>query len=188
MSAHSSVVKFWKSADDARGREMAQRYLRRPAEERCDTQANPLECKNLISDPRAPASQHGQRSDAMTLNIDLAPTILELAGRPVPATMQGRSFLSLARDPRQPWRQEFFYEHLYAHGPQPPRHIQPSEGVRTRDWKYLVWLEQSGPAREELYDLRADPLEMKNLVAAPAAAAQLETMRRQYQTMRENLK
>ena len=116
----------------------------------------------------------------MTLNIDFAPTILELAGLPVPATMQGRSLLPLLRDPRESWRNEFFYEHLYEHGPKPPLHIEPCEGVRTRDWKYFVWLNQSGPTREELYDLRADPLETKNLAAEPAAAANLEELRRRH--------
>jgi arylsulfatase A-like enzyme len=134
----------------------------------------------LLYDPRAPAGQYGQRSDAMTLNIDFAPTILELAGLPVPATMQGRSLLPLLRDPRESWRNEFFYEHLYEHGPKPPLHIEPCEGVRTRDWKYFVWLNQSGPTREELYDLRADPLETKNLAAEPAAAANLEELRRRH--------
>jgi arylsulfatase A-like enzyme len=124
----------------------------------------------------------------MALNIDIAPTLLELAGQRPPKTMQGRSLLPLLRDPKAKGRDAFFYEHLYTHAPKPPRHIEPCEGVRTRDWKYIVWLDQSGPAREELYDLRNDPLEMKNLVAAPMAAGKLAALRRQHQTMRANLK
>ena len=92
------------------------------------------------------------------------------------------------RDPKKPWRDTFFYEHLYTHAPKPPRHIEPSEGVRTCDWKYIVWLDQTGPAREELYDLRNDPLEMKNLAATPAAAAKLSELRCKHETFRKSLK
>jgi len=122
------------------------------------------------------------------LNIDFAPTILELAGLPVPASMQGRSLLPLLGEPQQGWREDFFYEHLYEHGPKPPRHIEPCEGVRTRDWKYVVWIHQTGPAREELYDLRRDPLEMTNRVADSAAAAKLAELRRKHENLQEDLK
>jgi len=142
----------------------------------------------LVFDPRAPARQRGQVSDAMALNLDIAPTLLELAGLRAPEAMQGRSLLPLLRDPKQPGRDAFFYEHLYTHAPKPPRHIEPCEGVRERDWKYIVWLDQTGAAREELYDLRADPLETKNLAAAPSAAAKLAELRRKHETFRESLK
>jgi arylsulfatase A-like enzyme len=142
----------------------------------------------IVCDPRAPAKQRGRVSDALALNIDIAPTLLELAGLRAPKPMQGRSLLPLLRDPKAKGRDAFFYEHLYKHHPKPPMHIEPCEGVRTRDWKYIVWLDQSGPAREELYDLRNDPLEMKNLITAPSAAAKLAELRRQHQTMRESLK
>ena len=104
------------------------------------------------------------------------------------AADRGSARLPLLRDPKKPWRDTFFYEHLYTHAPKPPRHIEPSEGVRTRDWKYIVWLDQAGPAREELYDLRNDPLETKNLAAAPAAALKLAELRRRYETLRKGLK
>ncbi|MCX6910678.1 MAG: sulfatase-like hydrolase/transferase, partial [Verrucomicrobia bacterium] len=142
----------------------------------------------LVFDPRAPARQRGQVSDAMALNLDIAPTLLELAGLRTPETMQGRSLLPLLRNPKQPGRDAFFYEHLYTHAPKPPRHIEPCEGVRERDWKYIVWLDQAGPTHEELYDLRADPLETKNLAAAPSAAAKLAELRRKHEAFRDSLK
>lgn len=134
----------------------------------------------IICDPRLAVARHGQVSQALALNIDLAPTVLELAGQAVPAAMQGCSLLPLLRDPAAAWRTEFFYEHLYRNSPVPPDRIEPCEGVRTRDWKYLVWIDQTGPAREELYDLRHDPMEMRNLVAEAAAHEQLELLRRRH--------
>ncbi len=131
----------------------------------------------LILDPRLPKEQAGKVCSSMVLNIDIAPTILELAGLKVPGTMQGESLAPLLSSPAKTLRTEFFYEHLYTHWPKPPKHIEPSEGVRTMDWKYITWLEQAGNGREELYDLRNDPLEMKNLVADHAAQKRLEEMR-----------
>lgn len=142
----------------------------------------------IVCDPRLPAAQRGQVSPALALNIDLAPTLLELAGLKAPAAMQGRSLLPLLRDPQAPWREDFFYEHLYRNSPTPPDRIEPSEGVRTRDWKYIVWVDQTGPAREELYDLRHDPLEMTNLAADPAAREQLEQLRRRHEAFTRELK
>ena len=43
-------------------------------------------------------------------------------------------------------------EHLYGHGDKAPNHIERSEGVRTRRWKYINYIDQSGPLSEELYD------------------------------------
>lgn len=142
----------------------------------------------IICDPRLPAARRGQVSPALALNIDLAPTLLELAGHKAPATMQGRSLLPLLHNPLAPWREDFFYEHLFRNSPTPPTRIEPSEGVRTRGWKYIVWVDQTGPRREELYDLRHDPLEMRNLAADPAARGPLEHLRRRHEAFARDLK
>jgi len=94
----------------------------------------------------------------------------------------------LLRNPRESFREMFFYEHLYGHASKPPTHIERSEGVRTRDWKYTVYVDQSGPDREELYDLSRDPLEMKNLVNDPAQQERLRQLRRQHQQFTITLK
>ena len=142
----------------------------------------------IICDPRLAAARHGQVSPALALNIDIAPTVLELAGQETPAAMQGRSLLPLLRDPETPWRKDFFYEHLFRNSPVPPDRIEPCEGVRTQDWKYIVWIDQTGPAREELYDLRHDPLEMNNLAAEAASREPLELLRRQHAEYSTTLK
>jgi arylsulfatase A-like enzyme len=135
----------------------------------------------ILADLRAPASQRGQTSEAMVLNVDVAPTILNLAGVTVPKAMQGQSLLPLLRNPARPLRESFFYEHLYGHAPKPPNHIERSEGVRTPDWKYTVYVDQTGPDREELYDLRKDALETTNLAHDPAHQERLRQMRQQHQ-------
>jgi arylsulfatase A-like enzyme len=142
----------------------------------------------IICDPRSPAARRGQVSPALALNIDLAPTLLALAGQKAPAAMQGRSLLPLLHDPATPLRDDFFYEHLFRNSPTFPGRIEPCEGVRTRDWKYIVWVDQTGPLREELYDLQHDPLEMKNLAADPAAREQLDRLRRRHAAFTKELK
>lgn len=124
----------------------------------------------LIHDPRTPV-ETPRVVEALALNIDVAPTILELAGLPVPSTVQGRSLLSLVDGSAVDWRDAFFCEHLFAR-PDIPK----SEGVRTDRWKYIRYFEQD-PVHEELYDLVSDPHESRNLVSVRDAATQLAEMR-----------
>ena len=126
----------------------------------------------IVFDPRLPRSRRGQKRDEMTLNIDIAPTILDFAGVPVPASVQGRSLRPLLGAKPIPWRDEWFYEHLFEH----PR-IPMSEGVRTLDWKYTRYPE-IGAECDELYDLAKDPLEAENLAQDPAYATRLESLRK----------
>ena len=137
----------------------------------------------IIFDPRAPKSKRGRIVDALTLNLDFAPTLLELAGVPVPAGMQGRSLAPLLNGTRPAdWRTDFFYEHHYG-----PNIIPPSEGIRTERWAYLRWLAPN-PESEELYDVQADPLEQRNLAADPAYTATLDALRAQWRRTGPGLK
>ncbi|HYV28128.1 MAG TPA: sulfatase [Candidatus Eisenbacteria bacterium] len=137
----------------------------------------------VVFDPRLPRSQRGRKVDALTLNVDFAPTLLEMAGLPVPAGMQGRSLAPLLHGSRlSNWRTDFFYEHHYN-----PKIIPPSEGIRTERWAYLRWLAPN-PEFEELYDLHADPLERRNLAKNLAYAQTLNSMRANWQRAAVNLK
>ena len=131
----------------------------------------PLRVPLIICDPRrAPG---GWLRPELALNIDVAPTILELAGVPIPDLVQGHSLVPLFEDDPVPdWRTEFFCEHLFERAD-----IPKSEGLRTADTKYLRYFEQD-PVYEELYDLRADPHESVNLAADPRHAELLAAMRR----------
>jgi N-acetylglucosamine-6-sulfatase len=112
----------------------------------------------------------GTRIDAAFANIDLAPTLLEVGGAPVPETMQGKSFAAALRGGPAPDRPALFFE--YVEEKQYPR--TPSwEAVRTAEWKLIRYPGLAGA--DELYDLKADPHERKNLAADPAQA---ETVKR----------
>lgn len=126
----------------------------------------------LVADPRLPPLRRGTTCDLMALNVDLAPTLLELAAVQIPESLQGRSLVPLLRG-RAPvaWRTDFLYEHLLD-----SKVIPKSEGVRTERFTYLRWFEQS-PLVEELYDHQADFDEVQNLVADPAYAEVLATLR-----------
>ncbi len=97
----------------------------------------------------------------MVLNIDIAPTLLEIAGAPVPDHMQGRSFLPLLRGEPTPWREDWLYE--YYEFPE-LGNIPPFRGIRTERHKYIHWYSRS-PQAHELYDLSEDPDELHNLAA-----------------------
>ncbi len=118
----------------------------------------------FIFDPRHITK--GASTREMVLNIDLAPTILELAGVKVPENMQGKSLIPLLEDPDKPFREDFFYEHLYRHL-EGYQHIERSEGVRTMEWKYIHYIDQTGSAAEELYNLTTDSNEMQDLSKDP---------------------
>ena len=126
----------------------------------------------IVFDPRADKRLQGITSDKMTLNIDIAPTILELAGLEAPQLMQGRSLTPLLSGGKPEWRTDFLCEHLFEH----PK-IPKSEGVRTERWKYFRYFEQQ-PVYEELYDLENDPHESRNLVGDPGYVKELDQLRK----------
>lgn len=128
----------------------------------------------IIHDPRQAQSRRGRRIEAMTLNIDCAPTMLDLAGLRPPPSMQGRSMLPLANGARTEWREEFFYEHHFSNNGWLPS----TEGVRTTDWKYTLYTDEP-QTTEELFDLKADPLEERNLAATGASTLARLRERRQ---------
>jgi arylsulfatase A-like enzyme len=99
-------------------------------------------------------------STRLVLNIDVAPTILNLAGVAVPAGMQGRSLVPVLEGAGGPWRDAFLYE--FYEFPDPDHCVRKNRGVRTSRWKLIHFWEE--PQEWELYDLAGDPDETKNLV------------------------
>jgi len=118
----------------------------------------------------------GSRIDGMVANIDIGPTILELAGATTPETMQGESFVSVMTGDTQGRKAPFFYEYFqekYAPG------IPTILSIRTPDWKYIALPYESAEEGniDELYHISKDPKELKNRIHSPEAAAQLKKMK-----------
>jgi arylsulfatase A-like enzyme len=101
----------------------------------------------------------GTVRDQMILDIDLAPTFLDLAGLPVPEHMQGKSVLPLAKKEDPNFRKEWLYE--YYEYPN-PENVAVHRGIRTERYK-LIHYYKDKPEAFELYDLEADPGETQNL-------------------------
>jgi arylsulfatase A-like enzyme len=121
-----------------------------------------------------PGVKPGVRGE-LVLNIDLAPTMLQLAGVARPDVVHGRSLLPLLRGgAAADWRDAFVYE-----APEAVLGSRPLWSVRTRRWKYIrtVVGPATGDVFEELYDLEADPRETANVAAREAHAGVLRDLR-----------
>jgi arylsulfatase A-like enzyme len=132
----------------------------------------------VVFDPRSDRPAAGRRSQ-MALNIDVAPTIIDLAGLQTPLRMQGRSLLPLIEKPSTTGRTDFLYEHLFEH----PR-IPPVEALRTSKRKYVRYLD---PDREELYNLESDPFETVNRASEPQYQDELRSLQRRLTELRKSL-
>ena len=112
------------------------------------------------------------RSDALALNIDFAPTFLEVAGLAVPADMQGRSLLSVLRS-RTPsdWRTSMYYRYYHDPG---DHNTRAHYGVRTRTHKLIYFWTKD---QWELFDLVNDPYELHNLYGQPGQEALTTTLK-----------
>jgi len=108
----------------------------------------------IIYDPRVNKSQ---KSEEMALNIDVPATILDIADVTQPAEWHGKSLMPIVvGEERSLNRDTVLIEHIWEF-----EHIPPSEGVRTRDWKYFRYVNEK--SFEELYNLKENPKETKNL-------------------------
>jgi len=130
----------------------------------------------IVRDPAAPG---GREVDAMALNLDLAPTILDLAGVPAPAAYQGESLAPWLAGEAEGWRTEFLHEHRFDH-----EDIPQSVGVRGERFVYVRYDTQE-PTVEQLFDRWNDPLEACDLAGDPAYQAVLERMRERCDALAE---
>jgi arylsulfatase A-like enzyme len=154
---------------------------------------------------RGPGVPTGHIVEHLALNIDLAPTLAELAGVPVPDFVDGRSLVPLLQHGPPPlahWRQAFLLEHgviqtgdmgrtpaeasSTVEPPDPfdlaaPQLPQPFQGLHT---DHLVYVEYPSTGERELYDLTDDPYEQTSLAgtADPALLAQLAAWLEQLHT------
>jgi arylsulfatase len=158
----------------------------------------------IVRDPRMPEDQRNKLRDELTLNIDLAPTVLGAAGIEVPSTMQGRDFAELYlpanEDEEQqqegsskknqktttiadlkPWRTEFYYEF-----PSASDRIMPSNSAVVRhDIKYIYWPRYKF---EQLFNLTEDALEQDDVVNKTEYASILKELRVKHEKYKKEVK
>jgi len=121
---------------------------------------------------RGPGIAAGATPDAFVANIDLAPTILDLAGLPVPESMQGRSVVPLLRGERPAdWRSSVYYRYYHDPG---HHNTRAHYGVRTATHKLIHYWKQDA---WELFDLEKDPAEQHNLLFDADEARSPEVVR-----------
>lgn len=128
-----------------------------------------LRVPGFYYDPRTPTKA---TTDRLVTTIDFSAAILALAGLEIPSNFSGMNLTQLRKNPRSQWRKDFLYSHPYGHGGKIPRTL----GVRSQNLSYTRYLDLAPPL-EQLFDLKADPDQLKNLAADPAHADILNALR-----------
>lgn len=118
-----------------------------------------------------------RRVDAFALSIDIAPTLLQAAGAEIPRSVQGRSLLPHALGNAGAGREAFLVEYYGHENPFPWIANIDYRAVRFGRYKYIRWIRED--EAHELYDLEADPFELRNLAADPAHTATVARAREQ---------
>ena len=122
---------------------------------RVDT--DPVYCpvSGLVKEP-------GRTADQMVLNIDLAPSLLDMVGIPIPDDTDGESFVPIMRSAEAPGRKAWLYEYFKEFPYNTPR----LDAVRTENH---IYVEYEGGRPPELYDIVHDPRQRNNLMDMPEA-------------------
>jgi arylsulfatase A-like enzyme len=124
----------------------------------------------LVAFPRGWNLPRGQVREEVVELRDIMPTLLEAAGAPVPETVYGSSLLPLLRGDNAIWREYLHGEHSWCYAAE-----QEMQYLTDGKEKY-VWFPRTG--EEQLFDLRSDPLETRNL-AQDAACRERVTLWRE---------
>lgn len=116
----------------------------------------------------------------MVVNIDFAPSILGMAGVPIPEAMQGMNLVPLLKkEPLiKPWRSSMYYH--YYEFPEPHR-VAPHFGIRTQRYKLIRFY--GADNSWEFFDLQKDPTEMNNLVNHKTSQKTIESLKKELLTL-----
>jgi N-acetylglucosamine-6-sulfatase len=131
----------------------------------------------IVRDPTNKATA-GKIAAQMVLNIDVAPTILEMAGLSPLPDMAGKSMLPFLKDLSLPGRDAWMYEYFQDF----PYRVPDTEAVRTDRYKYV---EYQGRKPDELFDLQTDPREQNNLMGISQGSSLLTELRARLDQLRE---
>ena len=125
---------------------------------------------------RYPTVAHpGAQINGLVGSVDIAPTVLEIAGAPIGNHIQGRSWVPLLMGDESQARESVFIEFYTYENPFPWLVDMDYKAVRTDRYKLIHWMQH--PDEEELYDLVEDPYEMRNLIAEPEMADVVSDLR-----------
>ena len=129
----------------------------------------------ILYDPRHPVSGKEARVKSVCANIDMAPTVLDIAGLPIPKNMDGRSLMPMLDNPEGTVHDSILLINAWGNAP------THSLAVVTNRYKYIHWpfAHDMEPA-EELYYLANDRFEMINLVTSPEGQGVLKLMQKRY--------
>ncbi|MBW1846471.1 MAG: sulfatase-like hydrolase/transferase [Deltaproteobacteria bacterium] len=123
-------------------------------------------------------SAPGKKVDQMILNIDVAPTILDLAGIPVPDSMEGKSFTPILKNNSTPWRKAWLYEYFKEF----PYQVPEMNAVRTERYKYI---EYKGKESTDLFDIINDPNEKMNLINTAEGQKLIPELKKMLEDLKE---
>jgi len=117
----------------------------------------------------------GSRIDELVVSVDIAPTVLDIAGAPIGDHIQGRSLLPLLRGSAEDWRRSILIEFYTYENPFPWLLDMDYRAIRTTRYKYIHWMQH--PDENELYDLEEDPYETRNLIGDSRLAGVVSDLR-----------
>lgn len=127
--------------------------------------------------------QPGSVQEKIAVNVDFAPSFLDLAGVPVPAEMQGRSLVPLFRNqPPGDWRTAMYYRYYHDPG---HHNTRAHYGVRTETEKLIYFWKKE---QWEYYDLESDPDEMRNLYGDPARQGAIQKLKSELARLKKELR
>jgi N-acetylglucosamine-6-sulfatase len=127
-----------------------------------------------------PLIQPGAVIDPFALSLDIAPTLLHLAGASVPENMHGRTLVPLLKGEKTEPRRAFLIEY-YSDKVFPRMDKMGYQAVRSERYTYIHYTDLKD--MDELYDLRADPYQMQNVIHNVAMQPVLADMREELQKL-----
>lgn len=132
---------------------------------------------------RGPGIAQGKVTDLFAMDIDFAPTFLDLAGEKIPADMQGRSLVPILRgESPEKWRDAVYYRYYHDPG---HHNTRAHYGIRTKTHKLIHYWKKDA---WEMFDLTKDPTEQQNLANDPAHKEKFEELKAQLQKVKQEMK